>query len=71
MAELPEISLEDARSQLDNLQAEEILEWASIEFESGFALTTSFGIQSAVLLNMIKNILSFKPTSSPNQKLSN
>ncbi len=55
-------SLEKARVELKELTAEERLQWASKEFGTQFAITTSFGIQSAVLLNMIQSIKeSIKP----------
>ena len=47
------ISLEDAQSYLATLKAEERLSWAQRKFHHNFAITTSFGIQSAVLLNMV------------------
>ena len=47
------IPLSEARSKLGVLNAEQRLSWALEEFDSDFALTTSFGIQSAVLLNML------------------
>jgi len=35
------------------MTAQEMLVWAHEKFENQFAITTSFGIQSSVLLNMI------------------
>ena len=48
-----QIPIEDANHRLETLSAESRLEWAIQEFDSKFALTTSFGIQSSVLLHMI------------------
>ena len=50
------ISLKEARNLLAPLAPEERLKWGLKEFGASFALTTSFGIQSAVLLHMISNI---------------
>ncbi len=47
------IHLEEARSKLALLNAEQRLGWAYEKFGSDFVITTSFGIQSAVLLHMI------------------
>ena len=47
------ISLEEARSHLSPLSAEARLAWAYEQFQGNFVLTTSFGIQSAVLLHML------------------
>ncbi len=47
------IPIQEARIYLSNLRAEERLAWAYEQFDANFVLTTSFGIQSAVLLHMI------------------
>ena len=47
------ISLEDARNELCSLSANERLAWGIKHFNTSFAITTSFGIQSAVLLNAL------------------
>ena len=51
-----EMPLEDARIHLANLSAQKRLEWALKQFGQGFVLTTSFGIQSAVLLHMLHGL---------------
>ncbi|WP_414477811.1 phosphoadenylyl-sulfate reductase [Prochlorococcus sp. MIT 1223] len=51
-------SLEKARSELENLKAEERIQWGQKKFGERFVLTTSFGIQSAVLLNMVRQLKS-------------
>lgn len=51
-----QIDLEAARSLLEPLSAQEQLAWAQESFAGGFALTTSFGIQAAVLLHMVSNL---------------
>lgn len=47
------IDVAAARRHLAPLTAQERLRWAQETFGPGFALTTSFGIQSAVLLHMV------------------
>ena len=49
-------SLNEARENLAKLSPEKKLEWALEKFENKFAITTSFGIQSSVLLNMIHQL---------------
>ena len=44
------------RSQLDGLSAQQKLAWAVETYPETFALTTSFGIQSAVLLHMLSSL---------------
>lgn len=51
-----EIDLVAAREQLASLSAQDRLCWARDTFGEGFALTTSFGIQSAVLLHMVSEL---------------
>jgi phosphoadenosine phosphosulfate reductase len=50
------IDLAAAREQLGTFSAQERLRWAHQTFGAGFALTTSFGIQSAVLLHMVSEL---------------
>ncbi len=53
-ADADELQLE--RSHLESLDARERLLWAYETFGSGFALTTSFGIQSSVLLHLVSGL---------------
>ena len=50
------IDLEEARRVLEPLEAPARLAWALDSFGDGLALTTSFGIQSAVLLHMVSEL---------------
>ena len=50
------VDLEAARALLTPLSPQERLAWAQNAFGPGFALTTSFGIQSAVLLHMVSEL---------------
>lgn len=44
------------RAHLEPLAPRDRLSWAAERYGSGFALTTSFGIQSAVLLHMLSSL---------------
>ena len=48
-------NLEKFNEELINLSSLEMLEWALQRFENNLAFTTSFGIQSSVLLHLIQN----------------
>jgi phosphoadenosine phosphosulfate reductase len=50
------LDLAAVREWLAPLSAQERLRWAQHTFGDGFALTTSFGIQSAVLLHMVSEL---------------
>ncbi len=49
-------SIEEVRNSLSEMTSEERLVWSLEKFGLGFVLTTSFGIQSAVLLHMLYRI---------------
>ena len=42
--------------ELEDFTAQEMLMWAHKKFNDQFAITTSFGIQSSVLLNMVSKL---------------
>jgi len=48
-------NLENFNEELINLSSLEMLEWALQKFENNLAFTTSFGIQSSVLLHLIQS----------------
>ncbi len=50
------IPLKEARDHLEPLSPEKRLKWGLEQFDSGLALTTSFGIQSSVLLHMLHKL---------------
>ena len=50
------LPLKETRNHLKTLRSEERLTWAYKQFGESFVLTTSFGIQSAVLLHMSQNL---------------
>jgi len=53
---IDDVSLQDARTLLKKLSPKDRLLWAYETFGTSFAMTTSFGIQSAVLLHMLQEI---------------
>ncbi len=53
ISQILEVPIEEARKNLKNLSPESRLNWAYEQFGDKFVLTTSFGIQSAVLLHML------------------
>ncbi len=55
-----EVSLVEAKQSLLEQSPLERLSWAYEKFSSGFVLTTSFGIQSSVLLHMIHDLIGGK-----------
>tara|TARA_B100000029_G_scaffold514446_1_gene617276 strand:- start:982 stop:1767 length:786 start_codon:yes stop_codon:yes gene_type:complete len=56
ISNLLDIPLKEARSQLSSLDPAGRLAWAKEQFKEKFVLTTSFGIQSAVLLHMVHRL---------------
>ena len=53
-------SIDETRKNLEKLSAQDQLQWGYDQFDESFALTTSFGIQSAVLLHMTVGLKSKK-----------
>ena len=51
----PEL-IKEYNQELLDLKAQEILTWGYKKFDNQFAITTSFGIQSSVLLNMVSKL---------------
>ncbi|NET53010.1 MAG: phosphoadenosine phosphosulfate reductase [Merismopedia sp. SIO2A8] len=55
-AEAPEIDLAAVNQQMENAEASVIVQWASSTFDDGLVMSTSFGIQSAVMLHLVTSI---------------
>ena len=49
-------NLRKYNQELINMKPQEMLSWGYEKFDNQFAITTSFGIQSSVLLNMISKL---------------
>lgn len=52
MSVLQQVKRADASADVQNMSAEELLEWADLTFGDGLVMSTSFGIQSAVMLHL-------------------
>ena len=53
----PQLDLEAVNQQLANAKAPDIVKWAAQTFDRGLVMSTSFGIQSAVMLHMVTSII--------------
>lgn len=53
----PEIDLNLVNEQLINAKASEVVKWAAGAFGEGLVMSTSFGIQSAVMLHLVTQIV--------------
>lgn len=53
----PEFDIDRAREELTDLDAQQIIEWADATFGPGLVLSTSFGIQSAVMLHLVTQVI--------------
>jgi len=51
------LELDSINAQLENKTAPEIINWAYDSFQEGLVLSTSFGIQSAVMLHLVTSIM--------------
>ena len=51
------LDLVNLAQELNNLDASEIVQWAKNQFEDGLVMTTSFGIQSAVMLHLVTQVI--------------
>ena len=55
--EKPEFDLETANWQLTNTDATHVVKWAAEMFEDGLVMSTSFGIQAAVMLHLVTRVV--------------
>jgi phosphoadenosine phosphosulfate reductase len=49
-------NLRKYNQELVDMEPQEMLTWGYEKFDNQFAITTSFGIQSSVLLNMVRKL---------------
>ena len=49
-------NLRKYNQELVDMKPQEMLNWGYEKFDNQFAITTSFGIQSSVLLNMVSKL---------------
>lgn len=54
--EKPELDLQHLQQQLEGADAEQIVTWSISTFGNGVVMSTSFGIQSAVMLHLVTQI---------------
>lgn len=55
--DLPELDLETLNPSLRNVQASELIDWGAATFGIGLVMSTSFGIQSAVMLHLVTQVI--------------
>jgi len=56
-----ELDLSALNQTLENVTAEALVQWAAQEFETGLVMSTSFGIQSAVMLHLVTQVVPDMP----------
>jgi phosphoadenosine phosphosulfate reductase len=61
MPDQPMLDLAEVNRQVADLQAQELVAWASETFGEGLVLSTSFGIQSAVMLHLVTSVVPDMP----------
>ncbi|MDB9314000.1 phosphoadenosine phosphosulfate reductase [Spirulina sp. CS-785/01] len=59
--EQTQVDLAAVNSQLTSANAQEIVQWAADTFQEGLVMSTSFGIQSAVMLHLVTQIVPHIP----------
>ena len=52
-AKVPNLNLSQVNQQLENAEASSLVEWSSETFGDGLVMSTSFGIQAAVMLHLV------------------
>ncbi|WP_299487561.1 phosphoadenosine phosphosulfate reductase [Acaryochloris sp. IP29b_bin.137] len=53
----PKIKLEQINQQFDQAPAEDVVTWADETFGDGLVMSTSFGIQAAVMLHLVTQVI--------------
>ena len=56
-AKVPSLNLSQVNQKLENAEASYLVEWSAETFGDGLVMSTSFGIQSAVMLHLITRII--------------
>lgn len=54
---VPNLDLAHVNQQLENMEASSLVEWSDDTFVDGLVMSTSFGIQSAVMLHLVTQII--------------
>lgn len=55
--QMPSVDLEQVNKTLDQADAETVIEWGGATFGDGLVMSTSFGIQSAVMLGLVTSVV--------------
>ncbi|MDJ0509400.1 MAG: phosphoadenosine phosphosulfate reductase [Crocosphaera sp.] len=53
----PQLSLEQVNQSLEKANAQQVVEWAAETFGDGLVMSTSFGIQAAVMLHLVTQVV--------------
>jgi phosphoadenosine phosphosulfate reductase len=56
-AQIPSLDLSQVNQQLENAEASSIVEWSAETFGDGLIMSTSFGIQAAVMLHLVTQVI--------------
>ncbi len=54
---IPPLDLSQVNQQLENAEASSMVEWSAETFSDGLVMSTSFGIQAAVMLHIVTRIV--------------
>ncbi|MEL7035699.1 MAG: phosphoadenylyl-sulfate reductase [Cyanobacteria bacterium J06592_8] len=57
VSQVPEINLDASNQQLQDAEASQMVEWGAKTFGDGLVMSTSFGIQSAVMLHLVTQVV--------------
>lgn len=57
IAETPTLNLDNINQQLANVQSSDLVQWGKETFGDRMVMTTSFGIQAAVMLHLVTEII--------------
>lgn len=53
----PNLDLSQVNRQLENAEASSLVEWSAKTFSDGLVMSTSFGIQAAVMLHLVTKVM--------------
>ncbi|MBF2078753.1 MAG: phosphoadenosine phosphosulfate reductase [Synechococcales cyanobacterium T60_A2020_003] len=53
----PQLDIDSINQHLDSLDSAQVIKWASETFGNGLVMSTSFGIQSAVMLHLVTSVV--------------
>ena len=54
---VPNLNLAQANQELENAEASSVVEWSAETFGKGLVMSTSFGIQAAVMLHLVTKVM--------------